>query len=1170
MLALLLLISPSIFGQAKQEKNQHYWESRKIPASVTRQFLRNDLQKAETTLLGIVEEHQAKKWMDVQEHFDCMLALVECAHRLQRQELYDLIRTLIVLRENHLTLQTTVNDEAFYSLLLLIQSDSGEWTWGRQQSELHVQDGRNLSRMFNGFKRLAGYHSGLMTKSTTGLCEAVELLSLNNMTSLVNLQFRWELAAFTHDLESVECAIDNYDEIKHIVEGDLYWKSMFQFLYIRSKLLYAKPDKERIKKEIIEFSNIKNTELLSYFCLATTLVEGFNSVVSFGFIPESYSHGDCDLNLVKWEWYFMHFWTVGFYLQQTSPERALGAWVHVESATKRVHGPMGVFATIGNANACVKNGLRQEAVEMLRDFDLSKIEELPNNYATLGFALLMDAVNKGIVGFSLIELLQQMFDASRNCEFPALQSMNKYSESLLCMFESNGDVQECIYELVDSSAVLMTPHKIQLLILASQIDQNTLRTIEALKELQTEEIGVVNQKTILHALHDIYLSLDMYDERSVILDELIELTNQYFPRQGSYERLETEQVVYAPFFDLGFDDIYDDITDFLFRIESHGFANSLLHVDALEMVVRAADDLGKTEEEKKYLKTYNEAILNLFGEKNLRYTKSICNAAASNNLNYREAIDATTHCLSLLTEMPNSSGDIAFYSENLGVAYSNANKMDSALFAFENAIKVGDEYLPQLLNETPLDGRSSFLEERARLLMRSYLSAKLSGSQINYNNRARSLQMALPSLFCGEVQNLSEYREARWASVNALSHSKDKRQMSCEEWGFPEECLDDSILYKNQCVLRASNLEGANYKNLSIDNLNIESTLGETKAVIDVIPYTRNGQHQYDVVLVYNDSGLNLKVLSTFSQENINSLEGMWQSWVENRTLNQSFIQTVSDLILGEAFQLPERIEEVYFLFGGPLAFVNPRVLMSPDGDFLFKSHKCVEVVGFQGIYGDWLADLSSMDKIQAFGGLYYDDTGLPNLPGSNREVEKIAEVGADSRLECEVVTGTLEKATFEEISSPDVLHLSMHGIFTEENNSNTISFGDPYGMLSNCELLYPNSNGHLESISGMELACVDLSCTTLSVLASCNSGAGEFSVYGQHDLARAFFMAGSKFVISSKWEVSDDAAQFFMSKFYDNISHDDNLLSCFNSAIDVTAEHYLISDWGNWTLQMK
>ena len=1171
VLASLLLISPSIFGQAKLEKNQHYWESRKIPASVTRQFLRNDLQKAETTLLGIVEEHQAKKRMDVQEHFDCMLALVECAHRLQRQELYDIIRTLIVLRENHLTLQTTVNDEAFYSLLLLIESDSGEWTWGREQGELHVHDGRNLPELFDGYRKLSDYHLGDMSEVKTDLCEAVAGLNINDLTSLANLQFRWELAAFTHNFNDLDCVLAKYEEIKQKVEGDSYWKSMFQFLGIKSKLLYSQPDEESVENEIIEFQGVMQTELDSYFCLANTLIDGFKSTMINGFIPESYTHGDCDLNLAKWEWYFMHFWTVAIQFQQSWPERSLRAWDFVFPAMKKVHGPLEICGKVAFANSLVNNGKRAEAEEVLSNLDLAELESLPPNVAATTYLFLLTSATNGIARFSVEELLLEVSELTQDSDFPVIRSTNQFAEAALCFIQTNGNVDDCIYSKIDTSTTLLFTHKLQLVLLAADGDQNALRAIEKLTTFLDGEIGINEKKKVLQKIHAIYCHLEMDGEANAIKDEVIQLTNEFYPQQGSYGRLETIQLIFRPFYQWGFtQEMYERLVDYLQMLELHGFKYSLLHMEALHMASWAAGDLGHVEDELSFLQDYQELVLNFFGPKSPAYVQSICNAATSDYYDGQAAIDATKQCLSLLDNVPNSRENIAFYLENLGVCYANSNKHDSAFIAYTQAIQIGDEFLPQKLNETPLNGRSFLLKERAHLLTKSFQSAKKSHGQINYNQRARSLQMSLPSLSCSNVENLSGYREAKWAAVNARQLTKDERQKNCAKWKFPAECVNDSSLYQDYCELMAANLEGENYRNVSMENLNIEHALGQNKAIVDVIPYFQEDQYHYDVITVFNDGEIQSKALSTFSQEDINSLKGMWQSWVENGTLNQSFIQTVSDFVLGEAFQLPERIEEIYFLFGGPLAFINPRVLMSPEGEFLSNSHKCVEIVGFQGIYGDWLADLSSIDKIQAFGGLNYGDTGLPNLPGSNREVDKIAEVGADSRLECEVVTGTLEKANFEEISSPDVLHLSMHGIFTEENNSNTISSGDPYGMLSNCELLYPNSNGHLESISGTELACVDLSCTTLSVLASCNSGAGEFSVYGQHDLARAFFMAGSKFVISSKWEVSDDAAQFFMSKFYDNLSRDDNLLSCFNSAIDMTAEHYPISDWGNWTLQMK
>ena len=163
---------------------------------------------------------------------------------------------------------------------------------------------------------------------------------------------------------------------------------------------------------------------------------------------------------------------------------------------------------------------------------------------------------------------------------------------------------------------------------------------------------------------------------------------------------------------------------------------------------------------------------------------------------------------------------------------------------------------------------------------------------------------------------------------------------------------------------------------------------------------------------------------------------------------------------------------------------------------------------------------------------------------------------------------------------SPDIVHISTHGFYYQPYMNNIIESGKPQssdvyfssgsGRLdSGSQLQYNglffsgannawNLNKYTEGVddgvlTGDEIAALDLSNTKLVVLSACQTGLGEISeIDGNMGLIKAFKIAGVKHIISTLWNVSDQATTVFMQEFYKQLMIQKNVYKAFNNAVNI------------------
>lgn len=211
------------------------------------------------------------------------------------------------------------------------------------------------------------------------------------------------------------------------------------------------------------------------------------------------------------------------------------------------------------------------------------------------------------------------------------------------------------------------------------------------------------------------------------------------------------------------------------------------------------------------------------------------------------------------------------------------------------------------------------------------------------------------------------------------------------------------------------------------------------------------------------------------------------------------------------------------------------------------------------------------------------DDRGhLGALQTSLSEIMGIKEAIKKSLANIKVVSG--KEATEESFKSmnghsPDIVHISTHGFYYQPYLTNMMTSGKPQSS----DIYFSNENARLNGssplqynglffsgannawnlnkytdgvddgvLTGDEIATLDLSNTKLVVLSACQTGLGEVSdIDGNMGLIKSFKIAGVRHIISTLWNVSDQATTILMQEFYKQLMNQQNVHKAFHDAVN-------------------
>ncbi len=146
------------------------------------------------------------------------------------------------------------------------------------------------------------------------------------------------------------------------------------------------------------------------------------------------------------------------------------------------------------------------------------------------------------------------------------------------------------------------------------------------------------------------------------------------------------------------------------------------------------------------------------------------------------------------------------------------------------------------------------------------------------------------------------------------------------------------------------------------------------------------------------------------------------------------------------------------------------------------------------------------------------------DLPGSRKELKAIAKIIDGTYFYNENST---EYNFRKNVKQYGLLHLALHGELDNSNPENSKLYFTPVKDDTHDNYLYNH-----------ELYTLEIPAE-LAVLSACNTGAGKLSKgEGIMSLGRAFQYAGTKSLMLTQWEVSDETTPKLMKYFYTNLKN--------------------------------
>jgi CHAT domain-containing protein/tetratricopeptide (TPR) repeat protein len=198
-------------------------------------------------------------------------------------------------------------------------------------------------------------------------------------------------------------------------------------------------------------------------------------------------------------------------------------------------------------------------------------------------------------------------------------------------------------------------------------------------------------------------------------------------------------------------------------------------------------------------------------------------------------------------------------------------------------------------------------------------------------------------------------------------------------------------------------------------------------------------------------------------------------------------------------------------------------------------------------------------------------DNGIPELPGTKEEVEKIKDLfNVDAQVQMIIDTLATEKFIKSQ-KNTEVLHIATHGFFLEDAETEKEQDGHKYvenpmlrsGLIlagAGDFLLQTNNQSPDDDgiLSAYEVMNLNLDGTELVVLSACETGLGSVrNGEGVYGLQRAFQIAGAKSIIMSLWNVDDAATKELMINFYQELLKTQDKDMAFRVAQQRLMDHF-------------
>ncbi|AXT52206.1 CHAT domain-containing protein [Aquimarina sp. BL5] len=217
-----------------------------------------------------------------------------------------------------------------------------------------------------------------------------------------------------------------------------------------------------------------------------------------------------------------------------------------------------------------------------------------------------------------------------------------------------------------------------------------------------------------------------------------------------------------------------------------------------------------------------------------------------------------------------------------------------------------------------------------------------------------------------------------------------------------------------------------------------------------------------------------------------------------------------------------------YFLKEYAISYANSATLLFGDQQEQIISKEQQECLAFSFSSGDTISTTRNV-SLKAFRNLGMD------LPGTREEIKAIANIVDGQYFYGSEAT---EQNFKEHAGAYNILHLALHGDVDNERPENS-------------RLYFTKSKDTIEDnyLYSHELFALDIPAE-LTVLSACNTGTGKIAKgEGIMSLGNAFQYAGTKSLLLTNWEVSDETTPKIMEYFYTNLKEGKNKAEALQQA---------------------
>ena len=618
---------------------------------------------------------------------------------------------------------------------------------------------------------------------------------------------------------------------------------------------------------------------------------------------------------------------------------------------------------------------------------------------------------------------------------------------------------------------------------------------------------------------------------------------------------------------------------------------------------------GNLDKVEDYLIQARDIYKRKFGSKNALYAKTTYELAV-----YYQYINELVKAEQLLAEskeiqeqiLNKHHPDYTLTLDNLAVLYWQKKDIEKATEYYK---KVMDEYLYQINNYFPPMSekeKAAFWAKVHPKFLRFYAfvtdvinqKPELAADLYNYHIRTKGLLLSSTNrikhqiLTSGDKKLINNYNN--W--VDSKKYLARLYTLSEDELKKEKVSIDSVEMATNAKEKELSKLSAEFAKGIifqSVNHQEIADVLEEQEAAVEIIRIP--GYHYLTpdtsvfygaLILKKNQTVPELVVLKNgkeLEEKQVKEYQRTMQRAAKTNTFYHTFWEPVS--------QKTSTPSKLYVSLDGVYNQINLNTLQDSAGEFLMDKTNMVYVPNTKEIekVKSHSASQQGFVNQQAilFGNPNYAKnldwdkvTKMPlaELPGTKEEVLKINEIL--SRENWQTKSFFSDEATehnLKQVNHPPVLHIATHGFFLPDvQKTDEKIFGvDPEKAKENpllrSGLMFTGADNTIQQIgnpenqtsndgilNAYEAMLLNLTNTELIVLSACETGLGEIvNGEGVYGLQRAFQIAGSKTIMMSLWQVSDEVTQQLMTKFYHYLLESKDKIYAFNKAQKEIKEDY-------------